>query len=99
MANLYNQFDIMSQTSHKYRQNYVSPPIIVPQMNPNLYYNQMPAYYGASQYPQTQYMYPNVNNSNVMNNYECAQMNQGVSQMNTQPFVERQEMQNSNSRP
>jgi len=89
----------MSQTSHKYMQNYVTPPMIVPQMNPNLYYNQMPAYYGASQYPQNQYIYPNVNTSNVVNNYEYPQMNQVFSPMNTQPFVEKQEMQNSNSRP
>jgi hypothetical protein len=64
--------------------------MIVPQMNPSLYYNQMPAYYGASQYQQTQYMYPNVNTSNEINNYEYAPMNQAVSQINTQPLVEKQ---------
>lgn len=91
----------MSQTSHNYRQNYVSPPIMVPQVNPNMFYNQMPAYYGTSQFPHTQYMYPNVNNSNQINNYDYPQLNQVVSQMNTQPFgvVEMQERQNSNSKP
>ena len=74
----------MSQNSQTYRHNFVSPPTVanVHSSPQTAYYNQMNPYFG-SQFPASQYMYQNFNNSKQMGNFDCSK--QAIVQAQMQP--------------
>ena len=74
----------MSQNSQTYRHNFVSPPPVA-NVHPSpqtAYYNQMNPYFG-SQFPASQYMYQNFNNSKQISNFDCSK--QAIVQGQKQP--------------
>lgn len=84
--NIFQQLDLLSQNSQNYR-----PPLNQPVQNiqppQNMFYNQINPYFGGSQFPASQYMYPGFNNSNQMSNFDFSKRTSYVQQPPPQPTI------------